>query len=204
MVSLLLASAALVQTALGPTFNPLSPLHRAAYSVTGVEKTPAPPPQEVDPGERQLGRAPPSTRARRRRRIGGSAAGGASSKDHVASAVPGETAVAAAAAVGVGGGGSVQRSRHRNSTSTSSSIDARRGSSSRRGRGRGSRGSLAGGVALGGGRTRGRAAVGTAAARGPLAEGAARAWGPGGVGARGVGRALVWTVVTAGVIATSR
>lgn len=43
-----------------------------------------------------------------------------------------------------------------------------------------------------------------APARGLIAGGAARVWGPGGVGARGLGRALVWTMATAGTIALSR
>eukprot|EP00903_Cladosiphon_okamuranus_P006670 g6512.t1 len=102
-VALFLVSVALVQTTLGPAFNPLCPLHRAAYLLTGVAKTP--PPREVNPEEREAERTPTSST---RRRSGGSGAGSA----------------AAGTGVGVvGAADSVQRHRRR----SSSSIDARRG-----------------------------------------------------------------------------
>ncbi|CAB1098565.1 unnamed protein product [Ectocarpus sp. CCAP 1310/34] len=183
MVSLFFVSVALVQTSRrggGPHFNPYSLLHRVAYAVLGLDKPPpAGLPREFD--ARDIGGG---------RRVV-EQAGGTGTADGSWNA----TAAAAGAWFAAGSGMSASR-RSDDSHRLSSNVP------SRRGRDRGSRGSLARG--LGSGRpARGRSATVTTG-RGCFARGVVGVWGPGRVGARGVGRTLVWTAAAVAVVVMSR
>lgn len=199
MVSLFFVSVALVQTSRrggGPHFNPYSLLHRVAYAVLGLDKPPAPVPAPAP-----LLPALPAAGVPREfdaRDVGGGRrgveqAGGTGTVDGSWNA----TAAAAGAGFASGSGMSASHRRRSDESHRLSSND-----SSRRGRGRGSRGSLA--RSLGSGRpARGQAATMTTG-RGRFARGVVGVWGPGRVGARGAGRALVWTAAAVAVVVMSR
>ncbi|CAM9846396.1 unnamed protein product, partial [Ectocarpus sp. 12 AP-2014] len=204
MVSLFFVSVALVQTSRrggGPHFNPYSLLHRVAYAVLGLDKPPAPVPAPLLPalpGSSAAAAAVP--REFDARDNGGGRRGVEHAGGTGAGTLDGSwNATAAAAGAGFAAGSGMSASRHRRSDESHrlSSI-----ASSRRGRGRGTRGSLARGLGSGS-PARGRSATMTTG-RGRFARCVVGVWGPGKVGARGAGRALVWTAAAVAVVVMSR
>lgn len=201
MVSLFFVSVALVQTSRrggGPHFNPYSLLHRVAYAVLGLDKPSEPvaaPLLSALPGSSAGAGVPLEFDARD---IGGGRRGveqacGTGTVDGSSNA----TGAVAGAGFVAGSGMSASRRRQSDESHRLSS-----NASSQRGRGRGSRGSLARG--LGSGRPARGWAETTTIGRGSFARGVVGVWGPGRVGARGAGRALVWTAAAVAVIVMSR